>query len=226
MLDVNPLSGPGGAPASFAKPDATAVEKEDFLKLLVAQISNQDPLAPKDSDSFMEQLTQFSQLEQMMNMNQGVTTLNLGQLSSNSQQAVGFVGQTVLANGDSVELGEAGGTNVVYSVHGEAETVTIKIRDESGEVVHEGTVVAPPEGEELEYAWNGMLDANGERRAAPGRYTVEIAAVDANESPVAVETLIQGVVDSVRFDKGYPELMIGGRRVMMSDVREVRGALE
>lgn len=224
---ANPLSGPGGAPESFAQPEAASVEKEGFLKLLVAQISNQDPLAPTDSDSFMEQLTQFSQLEQLMNMNQGVTTLNLGQLSNNSQQAVGFVGQRVMASGDSVTLGEAGGADITYKVSGEAESVTIKIRDENGEVVHEGVVLAPTDGEELNYRWDGSRDGGGEaRRAGAGRYTVEVKAVDADENPIAVETLIEGIVESVRFDNGYPELMIDGRRVLMSEVREVRGAAE
>lgn len=50
--------------------------KEDtFLKLLTAQIQNQDPLNPADSIQFVGQLVQFSQLEQLLGINQGVQNL-------------------------------------------------------------------------------------------------------------------------------------------------------
>ena len=50
-------------------------DEETFLKLLVAQIQNQDPLNPADSIQFVGQLTQFSQLEQLLGINKGVQSL-------------------------------------------------------------------------------------------------------------------------------------------------------
>ncbi len=55
--------------------DNSAVTKDMFLQLLVAQIKNQDPLNPSDGVQFLTQLAQFQQLEQSMNMGQDVSAI-------------------------------------------------------------------------------------------------------------------------------------------------------
>jgi flagellar basal-body rod modification protein FlgD len=64
-------------PGSTSLPNQLTSEST-FLNLLVAQIKNQDPLNPTDSIQFVGQLVQFSQLEQLLSINQGVTTLASG----------------------------------------------------------------------------------------------------------------------------------------------------
>ena len=66
--------------------------KDDFLKLLITQLSNQDPTSPMDNTQFIAQMAQFSSLEQMTNMNQEFGKLNNMLVSS---QAVGTIGKTV-----------------------------------------------------------------------------------------------------------------------------------
>jgi flagellar basal-body rod modification protein FlgD len=73
-------TGTSGSSNSGAKSDSTSLpdqltSESTFLNLLVAQIKNQDPLNPTDSIQFVGQLVQFSQLEQLLSINQGVTTL-------------------------------------------------------------------------------------------------------------------------------------------------------
>ncbi len=58
-----------------ATDSATQVTEQQFLQLLVAQLQNQDPLDPMDGTQFVSQLAQFSQLEQMIGVNQGVQQL-------------------------------------------------------------------------------------------------------------------------------------------------------
>jgi flagellar basal-body rod modification protein FlgD len=70
---TNSVSGATGATADPSVPttagkEKTAVNKETFLQLLVAQIKNQNPLSPADGVQFLTQLAQFSELEQMMGM--------------------------------------------------------------------------------------------------------------------------------------------------------------
>lgn len=67
------MPAPAAAPASG--PDALASE-QTFLKLLVAQIKNQNPLNPTDSVQFVGQLTQYSELEQLIGIRSGVQQLN------------------------------------------------------------------------------------------------------------------------------------------------------
>jgi flagellar basal-body rod modification protein FlgD len=61
--------------STAAQTSSSMVNKDDFLKLLVAQIKNQDPLNPADGVQFLSQLAQFSQLEQLININTNMQTL-------------------------------------------------------------------------------------------------------------------------------------------------------
>ncbi len=63
------------AVASASSSDALTSE-QTFLQLLVAQIKNQDPTTPTDPVQFVTQLTQYSELEQLIGINQGVTKLD------------------------------------------------------------------------------------------------------------------------------------------------------
>ncbi len=65
----------GTTSLSAASASATQVSEQQFLQLLVAQLQNQDPLNPMDGTQFVSQLAQFSELEQMIGVNQGVQQL-------------------------------------------------------------------------------------------------------------------------------------------------------
>lgn len=82
--------------------------KNDFLKLLITQLSNQDPTSPMENTEFIAQMAQFSSLEQMTNMNQEFAKMNSMLVSS---QAVGTIGKTV-----DITLGDTKTTGVVEAV--------------------------------------------------------------------------------------------------------------
>ena len=67
--------------------DAT-LQKDMFLKLMIAQLKNQDPTSPMDQKDMMASMTQFSQVEQMQNMTQAMETISL-------TQGVGLIGREV-----------------------------------------------------------------------------------------------------------------------------------
>ena len=197
--------------------DEASVEKEGFLKLLVAQLGNQDPMAPQESGKYVDQLTNFSMLEQMMNLNKGVTNLSIGQLSNNSQDAVRFVGREVVAKGDSISFGQEGAEPVKYGMPHEAEAATLSIYDKRGNLVREEEVDASPGASQ--YVWDGRSDDGN--IVAEGDYLISIEATDADGNRIPVDTFVRGQVESVRYDNGFPELIVNGRRLKMSDVTEV-----
>ncbi|GEM03431.1 hypothetical protein HMI01_04190 [Halolactibacillus miurensis] len=69
--------------------------KEEFLQLLMAQIRNQDPLDPMDDKEFIAQMTTFSSLEQMMNMNNSIQQLVHNQTVSPVIQYSHMIGKEV-----------------------------------------------------------------------------------------------------------------------------------
>ena len=71
--------------------------KDEFLKLFTNQLKNQDPMKPMDSSAFTAQLAQFSSLEQLFNINNGLEQLLSFQSSLNNGMVAGFIGKTVVA---------------------------------------------------------------------------------------------------------------------------------
>src|SRR3954453_7439499 len=83
---------------------------QTFLTLLTTQLKNQNPLDPLDTNQFTSQLVQFAQVEQQMNMNSNLTTLVSLQKTAQTTAAVGFLGSTVVVDGETAALsgGKAG----------------------------------------------------------------------------------------------------------------------
>ena len=93
MSSINPTSSTGGdtTATTLTRPGAS-LGKDDFLKLLVTQLQHQDPLNPMDDMQFMQQMAQFSTLEQITNVGTEIHRLSFaGQVS----QGVGLIGRTV-----------------------------------------------------------------------------------------------------------------------------------
>lgn len=106
----------GGTPSS----GGTTLGKDDFLKLLIGQMKNQDPLNPTDSSQYMSQMTQFSILEQTTNLAQSQSATAANEYDS---QAVALIGKTVTYT--KADLSTATGVveKVTYSPNGPTLTV-------------------------------------------------------------------------------------------------------
>ena len=218
-METTAVGSAGLGRPTLDRPENVSMEKEAFLKLLVAQISNQDPMQPQQSEQYMQQLTQFSTLEQLMNLNDGVSSLAVGQLSNNSQEALRFVGRDVTARGDAFDLAGEGSAELRYDLPEDAADgkVTIRITDEAGEVVRE--IERPAQAGPQSVLWDGVGDDGA--RVPQGRYHVSVEATDAEGDALPVDTFVRGTVSGVRFDQGFPELMVGERRIRLSDITEV-----
>src|SRR3954469_23264749 len=82
-------------PNTLARQGSSTLGKDEFLKILVAQLANQDPTQPQDSSQFVAELAQFSSLEQQQNTVDGLKSLLVGQATANQTAATGFIGKDV-----------------------------------------------------------------------------------------------------------------------------------
>jgi flagellar basal-body rod modification protein FlgD len=160
--------------SSAAGAGALAAEggEDRFLKLLVAQMRNQDPLNPLDNAEVTSQLAQISTVTGIERLNQSIAALAAGMGDTQALQAAALVGRDVLVGGNATTL--AGGSAVGgFELTQPADRVTVEIRDAAGLVVHRAELGVQEAGVHG-FAWDGMTDAGA--AAAPGRYTFSVAA--------------------------------------------------
>ncbi len=197
--------------------------KEEFLRLLVTQLRNQDPMNPLDGQQFAAQLAQFSTVEQLTNLNKTVADQadlqGLLAQSINSGVAAGLIGKRIEAEGNLINWGGSGEAPVRFELASAAAETTVEIRDSAGAVVRTFTLGSLEKGEHNDLQWDGKNDAGAAMPA--GAYTVKISATDTAGDPVQASTLTQGVVDRVSFGAGGILLWIGSLSIPMSSVRGV-----
>jgi flagellar basal-body rod modification protein FlgD len=217
------ISSTAGATASTAAADAsmkqsTGMNKDDFLKLFVTQLQNQDPLNPQDSSQFIGQLAQLTQVEQAYNTNTNLQNmLNQGS-NSTTIAALSLIGKQVEAAGSQVNLQSGSSTAINFKLDQAASLVSVSVKDANGATVKTLAVGATAAGEGS-IPWDGT-DASG-NQLAPGAYTFSVSAQDANGKAVTSTPLIKGKVDGVDMSGADPVLSIGNVKLNLTDVTSV-----
>jgi flagellar basal-body rod modification protein FlgD len=194
--------------------------KDAFIKLLLTQMQNQDPLNPLDNAQMIAQLAQFSSVEQLQGLGSRLDTLLLAQASSNQLQTASLVGKDVLYHTTTMDLPE-GGTASGQVVLPAAANVTATVKDGSGNVVRVLQLGSRAAGN-FDFTWDGR-DGGGLPLAA-GSYQVDIEARDASGKAVQADLRCRGRVQGVSFDSsGAAVLLVGLARstVKLADVMEI-----
>jgi len=200
------------SPDPTQTPAATPAQqpgRQDFLNLLVSQLQHQDPLQPMEGAEFVAQLAQFSSVEQLLQINERLGTLEVGQAAAANSAATAMLGKQVTANADQFRLSREERPTLAFELDGHADDVTATIADEAGQVVR--TIDLGERG----------AGAHRFTDATPlpaGTYHVTFSAESASGVPVNANSRVTGAVTEVSFENGYPELIIDGVRVRLGDV--------
>jgi len=204
----------GNASGSLQILETSTMGKDDFLKMMIAQLQNQDPLNPLDGTDFTAQLAQFSSLEQLNNINTQLEVMSLYQSSLNNSAAISLVGKEVTASGNTFAV-EGSSTDITYYLGQDAGKVTVSIYDDEGTLVDtlEPGAEGQKEGENT-LTW----DSSG---VESGTYTFDVSAVSVNGNEIAVDTVITGQVTGVTFVEGSPFLSVNGQYVSFGKVLSI-----
>jgi flagellar basal-body rod modification protein FlgD len=194
--------------------------RDSFLNLLVTQLENQDPLSPLQDHEFVAQLATFSSLEQLESINSGMQASLLMSQSVNNSLATNLIGKEVLAEGGEVTLGEDDEPSFQLELDRDA-AVTVEIRDATGTPVRHLDLGLTSGGAST-VRWDGDTDTGG--RAAPGKYTISITAIDEAGQAVAASAKVRALVEAVRFMDGTGYLVVNGTTIPLSSVQEVLAA--
>ncbi|HEX4916383.1 MAG TPA: flagellar hook capping FlgD N-terminal domain-containing protein [Limnobacter sp.] len=194
MLDTVQSNGAANTAARnpFAKAEDIGDIQSRFLELLVAQLRNQDPLAPMDNAQVTSQMAQLNTVSGIQNLNK--TMEGLGQVIAAGQfsQAVALVDKLVLVKGDGMVLAD-GQAGAQYKADQPYDTAVATIKNAGGVVVREINLGRVSKGMN-ELVWDGR--SNDGTAMPPGQYRLEVQGTRAGES-TKLETYRYDIIQSL-----------------------------
>ena len=215
-MSVSSVGSTTSSTTSTTTSGSTAASEDQFLKLLVTQLQNQNPLDPLDNAEFTSQLAQFSMLEELEGMSASLEENLVYSQSLNNTMLLGLVGQHAVIEGDEVTIedGEISQTQIQCASAG---TATVEVCDATGNVV--ATYSTEVDAGWNDLPWDGLLE--GGDTAEDGAYTVSVSVVDRAGTEVESITYMEGIVDSIRFENNLALLSIGGVDYYASEIAKV-----
>ena len=217
MAAPAPATGSSSSSSTSSTPTTGIADNfQTFLTLLTTQLQNQNPLDPLDTNQFTQQLVEFAGVQQQLNTNDSLATLVSLQQTTQSTQALGFVGKTAVVKGGTAQLinSEAAWQVSIPT----ASVITINIANSTGQTVFTGSYDAAA-GNNQPFSWNGQ--GNDGTQYPDGNYTLTATAKDAGGNTVAVTTAIEGTVNSVDLTQSPPLLSIGGQTYTVSQIQSI-----
>jgi flagellar basal-body rod modification protein FlgD len=213
-------AGSGSAPGTGAT-NSTTLGGADFLTLMLAQLKNQDPTSPVDSNTFLTQLAQLSEVQGITSLNTSFGALSSSLTSNQALQASSLLGHQALVSSSTATLGANGTVTGAVNVPQTTSQVVLSISDSTGALVGQINLGAQSAGL-ASFTWNGT-EGNGSQ-APPGQYTLSAQYAGAASGGTAATTLVNGTVESVSMGAGSTGLTVnvaGVGSVPFSSVQQI-----
>ncbi|THB80050.1 MAG: flagellar hook capping protein [Desulfobacteraceae bacterium] len=179
--------------------------RDSFLTMLVAQLENQDPLNPMEGTDFSAQLAQFSQLEQLMNLNDTMLELKTSFDESTEGNVMEYVGKKVSVNMDEMEVLGGSVSGGSYTIN-EPSDIMVSITNDQGNLIRTLYLGGQTSGTHT-INWDGK-DSGG-NIVADGTYNYTIMA-NTGSGFVEVPSTKTGIVEAVIYDNNKPYFIIDG----------------
>jgi len=222
-MEITDILSHSNTAVAASSEDRYKATKDQFLKLLMAQLKNQDPMDSPDVNKLSEQITSFGQLEQLMNLNNSMEGMSKFQSSQERSQAVSLIGKTVQVTDDSLHINGTNKGNVNMRLTDDADEVLVTITDGLGRVVRTVKYENAPSGS-TSFEFDGL---NDDGLALPnGDYHVNIDARKQNGVKVGVSTVEEGVVSDVSFGNQGTIISVNGKEYRIDQVMNVKAASE
>jgi len=180
------------------KKPSNDVGQEQFLKLMMAQMQNQDPMKPMENGDFLTQIAQFSASKGIADMSDSISTLTQSLASNQALQASSLIGRVVLAPSETGFLEPGQGMGGAIELPSSTLDVNVSIYDQSGAVVKSIPMGQQAAGD-VYFAWDGTDEAGN--TMPPGLYNVQ-ATANINGQTQAMQTMVASRVESVSVGKG------------------------
>ena len=193
----------------------------NFLTLMLAQLKNQDPTSPVDSNQFLNQLASLSTVQGITQLNTSFGSLSTSLVSSQALQASSLLGHQALVSSKTANLTANGSVSGAIDVPQTTSQAVVNISDSSGALVRQINLGAQSTGL-ANFSWDGKLQDGSQ--AAAGQYTLSAQFAGATSGATAASTYVNGVVQSVTMGAGTTGLTLnvsGLGSVPFSGVKQI-----
>jgi flagellar basal-body rod modification protein FlgD len=201
--------------------DATTLGGTNFLTLMLAQLKNQDPTSPVDSNTFLSQLASLSTVQGISQLNTSFGSLSSSLVSSQALQASSLLGHQALVSSTTANLTANGTVTGAVSVPQTTSQAVLNISDSSGALIRQISLGAQPAGM-ANFSWDGK--AQDGSQAPAGQYTLSAQYAGATKGGTAAGTYVNGTVQSVTMGAGTTGLTLnvsGLGSVAFSNVQQI-----
>jgi flagellar basal-body rod modification protein FlgD len=214
---TNPLT---RADAAQQTPPTTVGGSDEFLRLFIAQLENQNPLEPQDGSEFVAQLAQFTTVEQAAETNRRLGEILAGQMSVSNASLAGFVGKTGTVDADRFSVSTRGQGIPALGVElpQNASQVEVIIRDASGNQVKR-IDLGPQQAGKVSVPWDGISDTGAP--LTPGEYQITVTAKAPDGAAITGNPVLTGLIQAIDFVDGVPRLRLGAVSAAPSDVLSI-----
>ncbi len=219
MNTIDQIFSPNSTSQISSKKDELG--QEDFLKLLVAQLKNQDPSNPVENSEFLGQIAQFSMVSGIDGLGASFDSVASSLFSSQAMQASQLVGKDILIDTNTAELIQGESVEGVLESPSSASNVKIFVEDQTGLLVRTLNLGNIGSGS-TKFNWNG--EGSDDAPAASGAYTLRAEAFT-NGSLQGIPMQIYSTVQSIAVDRGNTSVSLelsGNRSVSIAQVKEFK----
>jgi flagellar basal-body rod modification protein FlgD len=188
---------------------------------MLAQLKNQDPTSPVDSNTFLTQLAQLSEVQGITSLNTSFSSLSSSLSSSQALQASSLLGHQALVNSSTATLAAGATVTGAVNIPQTTSQVVLNISDSSGALVSQINLGAQSAGL-ASFSWNGTTSTGSQ--APAGTYTLSAQYAGATQNGTAATTLVNGTVESVSMGAGSTGLTVnvaGIGSVPFSSVQQI-----
>ncbi len=229
-MDIKSLQGPGPAAAANQpkfkevweqiqsemgvkpppqKQAKKTLDKDDFLRIMITQMKNQDPTKPFESDKLAQEIAQIASVEQLGNVSKALKELGQQNKPLERLAMTSLIGKTVTVDRSRFPHSEGSSEHVSFALPEEAASVKVQVIGPSGETVYEKEMGAKEKGNHV-LAWDGKLPNT--LNAPAGTYMVRVEAKDAYDRAVKTDSFAKSTVMGISYEMGEPMVLVGSEK--------------
>jgi flagellar hook assembly protein FlgD len=198
-----------GARPEKAREIKKTLGKDDFLRIMITQMKNQDPTKPFNAEQMATQMAQFTTIEQLKNMNDSLTKMTAPNQPVERMAMTSMIGKTITVDRGRFPHTEGQNDQISYGLPKDAAQVKVTLINEHGETVLEKDLGKVKMGEST-FTWDG--NKSNSLPAKAGTYMIKVDAKDQDGNHIETSSQSTGRVIGVSFEGGEPVFLMGDAR--------------